>query len=158
MRHLNLSFSIEILCAEVVTYDGLESIESRLFNGSPFDKESSSSCSSSRGNGCITTSVDEDASSCSSSKDAFGSCSSEWWLNKQDDQPECDSNCKNTPKRFSLEESYPILASDVDSMKERFAKLLLGDDVSGGCKGLSSAVALSHAVTNLASENPPYKL
>ncbi|KAH1105515.1 hypothetical protein J1N35_009283 [Gossypium stocksii] len=41
--------------------------------------------------------------------------------------------------------------SDMDQMKERFAKLLLGEDMSGGGKGVSSALALSNAVTNLAA-------
>ncbi|XP_057454314.1 rop guanine nucleotide exchange factor 12-like isoform X2 [Lotus japonicus] len=36
-------------------------------------------------------------------------------------------------------------------MKERFAKLLLGEDMSGGGKGVSSALALSNAFTNLAA-------
>ena len=36
-------------------------------------------------------------------------------------------------------------------MKERFAKLLLGEDMSGGGKGVSSALALSNALTNLAA-------
>ncbi|PSS20867.1 Rho guanine nucleotide exchange factor like [Actinidia chinensis var. chinensis] len=40
--------------------------------------------------------------------------------------------------------------SDMDLMKERFAKLLLGEDMSGGGKGVSSALALSNAITNLA--------
>lgn len=35
-------------------------------------------------------------------------------------------------------------------MKERFAKLLLGEDMSGAGNGVSSALALSNAVTNLA--------
>lgn len=35
-------------------------------------------------------------------------------------------------------------------MKERFAKLLLGEDMSGGGKGVSSALAISNAITNLA--------
>ena len=35
-------------------------------------------------------------------------------------------------------------------MKEKFAKLLLGEDMSGGGKGVSSALALSNAITNLA--------
>lgn len=35
-------------------------------------------------------------------------------------------------------------------MKDRFAKLLLGEDMSGGGKGVSSALALSNAITNLA--------
>jgi len=41
--------------------------------------------------------------------------------------------------------------SDMDLMKERFAKLLLGEDMSGGGKGVSSALALSNSITNLAA-------
>ncbi|XP_078431715.1 rho guanine nucleotide exchange factor 8-like [Wolffia australiana] len=40
---------------------------------------------------------------------------------------------------------------DIEMMKERFAKLLLGEDMSGGGKGVSSALALSNAITNLAA-------
>ncbi|KAJ8560061.1 hypothetical protein K7X08_004119 [Anisodus acutangulus] len=40
--------------------------------------------------------------------------------------------------------------SDMELMKEKFAKLLLGEDMSGGGKGVSSALALSNAITNLA--------
>ncbi|GAB2269401.1 Rop guanine nucleotide exchange factor 12 [Dionaea muscipula] len=40
---------------------------------------------------------------------------------------------------------------DVELMKEKFAKLLLGEDMSGGGKGVSSALALSNAITNLAA-------
>jgi len=40
--------------------------------------------------------------------------------------------------------------SDMEQMKERFSKLLLGEDMSGGGKGVSSALALSNAFTNLA--------
>ncbi|THU49910.1 hypothetical protein C4D60_Mb06t14530 [Musa balbisiana] len=41
--------------------------------------------------------------------------------------------------------------SDMEQMKEKFAKLLLGEDMSGGGKGVSSALALSNAITNLAA-------
>lgn len=41
--------------------------------------------------------------------------------------------------------------SDMELMKERFAKLLLGEDMSGGGKGVSSALALSNAITNLSA-------
>lgn len=34
-------------------------------------------------------------------------------------------------------------------MKERFAKLLLGEDMSGGSKGVFTALAISNAITNL---------
>ncbi|XP_043705657.1 rho guanine nucleotide exchange factor 8-like [Telopea speciosissima] len=40
--------------------------------------------------------------------------------------------------------------SDMEMIKERFTKLLLGEDMSGGGKGVSSALALSNAITNLA--------
>ncbi|MCO5613097.1 hypothetical protein L7F22_067371 [Adiantum nelumboides] len=41
--------------------------------------------------------------------------------------------------------------SEVDMMKERFAKLLLGEDLSGGGKGVCSALAISNAITNLSA-------
>ncbi|GAB2268274.1 Rho guanine nucleotide exchange factor 8 [Dionaea muscipula] len=41
--------------------------------------------------------------------------------------------------------------AEINLMKERFAKLLLGEDMSGGGKGVSSALALSNAITNLAA-------
>ncbi|KAK6158933.1 hypothetical protein DH2020_006247 [Rehmannia glutinosa] len=42
------------------------------------------------------------------------------------------------------------VSTDMELMKERFSKLLLGEDMSGGGKGVSSALALSNAITNLA--------
>ncbi|XP_042416873.1 rop guanine nucleotide exchange factor 3-like isoform X2 [Zingiber officinale] len=39
--------------------------------------------------------------------------------------------------------------SEIEMMKEKFSKLLLGEDMSGGGKGVCSAVALSNAITNL---------
>ncbi|KAL9231872.1 hypothetical protein vseg_007038 [Gypsophila vaccaria] len=41
--------------------------------------------------------------------------------------------------------------SEVEMMKERFAKLLLGEDMSGGGKGVCTALAISNAITNLAA-------
>ncbi|KAJ7122483.1 hypothetical protein O6H91_Y563400 [Diphasiastrum complanatum] len=41
--------------------------------------------------------------------------------------------------------------SEVDMMKERFARLLLGEDMSGGGKGVCTALAISNAITNLAA-------
>lgn len=41
--------------------------------------------------------------------------------------------------------------SEIDMMKERFAKLLLGEDMSGGGKGVCSALAISNAITNLSA-------
>ena len=38
---------------------------------------------------------------------------------------------------------------EMEMMKERFAKLLLGEDMSGSGKGVSTALAVSNAITNL---------
>ncbi|XP_010523016.1 PREDICTED: rop guanine nucleotide exchange factor 3 isoform X2 [Tarenaya hassleriana] len=42
-----------------------------------------------------------------------------------------------------------IAEPELDMMKERFAKLLLGEDMSGSGKGVCSAVTISNAITNL---------
>lgn len=39
--------------------------------------------------------------------------------------------------------------SEVELMKERFSKLLLGEDMSGGGKGVCTALAISNAIRNL---------
>ncbi|CAA7048655.1 unnamed protein product [Microthlaspi erraticum] len=41
--------------------------------------------------------------------------------------------------------------SESEMMKERFAKLLLGEDMSGGGKGVCTALAISNAITNLSA-------
>lgn len=43
-----------------------------------------------------------------------------------------------------------LVIAEVELMKERFAKLLLGEDMSGGGKGVCTALAISNAITNLA--------
>ncbi|KAK7387427.1 hypothetical protein VNO78_28229 [Psophocarpus tetragonolobus] len=45
--------------------------------------------------------------------------------------------------------SVGLKFSEVDMMKERFAKLLLGEDMSGSGKGVCTALAISNAITNL---------
>ncbi|PWA86792.1 PRONE domain-containing protein [Artemisia annua] len=49
-----------------------------------------------------------------------------------------------------MDPELEAIYADMEMMKERFAKLLLGEDMSGGGKGVSSALALSNAITNLA--------
>ncbi|XAR71974.1 hypothetical protein NMG60_11018441 [Bertholletia excelsa] len=39
--------------------------------------------------------------------------------------------------------------SEIEMMKERFSKLLLGEDMSGSGEGVSTALAISNAITNL---------
>ncbi|KAL6977409.1 Rop guanine nucleotide exchange factor 5 [Sarracenia purpurea var. burkii] len=40
-------------------------------------------------------------------------------------------------------------SAEINMMKERFSKLLLGEDMSGSGKGVSTALAISNAITNL---------
>jgi hypothetical protein len=43
--------------------------------------------------------------------------------------------------------------ADYEIVREKFSKLLLGEDMSGTGKGVSSALALSNAITNLAGKS-----
>lgn len=43
---------------------------------------------------------------------------------------------------------------ELDMMKERFAKLLLGEDMSGSGNGVPTALAISNAITNLCGMYP----
>ncbi|CAL0308758.1 unnamed protein product [Lupinus luteus] len=56
-----------------------------------------------------------------------------------------------TKEEIVAKETNEKLLQEMQQMKERFAKLLLGEDMSGGGKGVSSALALSNAFTNLAA-------
>ncbi|OIW17141.1 hypothetical protein TanjilG_21118 [Lupinus angustifolius] len=56
-----------------------------------------------------------------------------------------------TKEEIAAKETHEKLLQEMEQMKERFAKLLLGEDMSGGGKGVSSSLALSNAFTNLAA-------
>ena len=47
---------------------------------------------------------------------------------------------------------FLVMSTEVEMMKERFAKLLVGEDMSGGGKGVCTALAVSNAITNLAGK------
>ncbi|KAK4338136.1 hypothetical protein RND71_042623 [Anisodus tanguticus] len=125
----------------ITTYDGLESI----LNSQPYDNQSVTS----RGDGGVTDSLDDDDSSSSSSNNVFGSFSSHWTTTKRDNEWDFSAS----PQHYYVKEkpAYTTQFSDVETMKEKFAKLLLGEDVTGGSKGVSAALALSNAITNLAA-------
>ncbi|KAK7250713.1 hypothetical protein RIF29_33323 [Crotalaria pallida] len=123
--------------------------ESCILDNQSYEDETGTS----RGDGCMTDSFNDDNSSCSSSKDASGSFSSKYLTMKRDEQElEEWEELSESPKHFYVKEkpAYAIQYSDVEAMKEKFAKLMLGDDVTGGTKGLNTALVLSNAITNLA--------
>lgn len=132
----------------MITYDGLETC---IINNQSYEEESGAS----RGDGCLTDSLDDDDefSSCSSSKDALSSFSSKWLPSKNGEHSCDDLSLSGRSKHFNAKEKpgYVYCHLDVEAMKEKFSKLLLGEDVTGGCKGVQVALALSNAVTHLAS-------
>lgn len=133
----------------IVTYNGLESC---IRNNQSFENESSTS----RGDGCVSDSLDDDLSCSSSSKGAtYGSFSPKWSEKKRDEKKLDEWELHESPQHFYVKEkpAFATLSSvsDVETMKEKFAHLLLGEDITGGNRGVNSALALSNAITNLAA-------
>ncbi|XP_037417934.1 rop guanine nucleotide exchange factor 9-like [Triticum dicoccoides] len=61
------------------------------------------------------------------------------------------SKAKEEPAADHRAEDHGTGPSDIEVIKEKFGKLLLGEDMSGSGKGVPSALALSNAITNLAA-------
>ncbi|XP_054792742.1 rop guanine nucleotide exchange factor 12-like [Prosopis cineraria] len=62
-----------------------------------------------------------------------------------------DKSSSTIEEAAAVKEAKEKLHQEMEQMKERFAKLLLGEDMSGKGTGVSSALALSNAFTNLAA-------
>ncbi|XP_023536562.1 rop guanine nucleotide exchange factor 14-like isoform X1 [Cucurbita pepo subsp. pepo] len=125
----------------IMTFNGLESC---VLNNQTYENESGSG---------TTDSLEDHDSSCSSSKDACGSFSSKWLAMPRDEQDLDEWELAESPQQLYMKEKHDhtVQDSDVEAMKEKFTKLLLGEDVTGGQKGLSSALSLSNAINNLAA-------
>ncbi|CAN7116819.1 unnamed protein product [Brassica rapa subsp. narinosa] len=62
------------------------------------------------------------------------------------------SKCLSTGLEMQSNENLQvqeISEAELETMKERFSKLLLGEDMSGSGKGVCTAVTISNAITNL---------
>lgn len=93
----------------------------------------------------------DEAASCSDGSSPLG-----WPLGSCRDRPSSAASPKmgsghNTFMWEEKREKRETELSEVEMMKERFAKLLLGEDMSGGAKGVSTALAISNAITNLSA-------
>lgn len=51
--------------------------------------------------------------------------------------------------KYSSKILHCLILIEIEMMKERFAKLLLGEDMSGNGKGVCPALTISNAITNL---------
>lgn len=131
-----------------MTYNGLDSC---ILNSHSYEIESGTN----RRDSITTDSIHEDASRCSSSNNnALGSFSSHWKIMKWFEQELDQWEVGEIPAQGFYWKEKPVRSvgdTDVETMKERFAKLLLGEDITGGRKGLSTSLVLSNAITNLAA-------
>jgi hypothetical protein len=90
------------------------------------------------------------------SSSSGGSSPLGWPLGKRErhstDPSPSSCNLTNGRDTHTWEHKMEIRETDlaeVEMMKEKFAKLLLGEDMSGGAKGVCTAMAISNAITNL---------
>ncbi|MED6195981.1 hypothetical protein PIB30_042935 [Stylosanthes scabra] len=72
-------------------------------------------------------------------------------MTRDDGQGSEEWELSQSPQHFYVKEkpAFAMQCSDVEAMKDKFSKLLLGDDITGGTKGLNTALALSNAITTL---------
>ncbi|KAL3329660.1 hypothetical protein AABB24_033824 [Solanum stoloniferum] len=80
--------------------------------------------------------------------------SSVWSRSSSDESKEKDSSSSPSsplgwPIRKAQKDEVKSNISELEMMKERFSKLLLGEDMSGSGKGVCTSLAISNAITNL---------
>ncbi|PKU80934.1 Rop guanine nucleotide exchange factor 1 [Dendrobium catenatum] len=95
--------------------------------------------------GCEVSSP-EDAGSCSN-----GGCEGSLKQEKSLGWPLQNTSLSDPVNECVQIEKMKPKVSEIEMMKERFAKLLLGEDMSGCGKGVCTALAISNAITNLSA-------
>lgn len=143
-KQISIDFDEQENVSGMMTYNGLESC---IRNNQSYENESRTS----RGEGCGSDSLDDDFSTCSSSKDVSGSISSKWLTVKKEDECELSGSPQHFYVKGKPSRAVQFSSPDVETMKEKFAHLLLGEDITGGSKGVSTALALSNGIKNLAA-------
>ncbi|KAL9230737.1 hypothetical protein vseg_006051 [Gypsophila vaccaria] len=141
-RELSIDFD-ENEHDRIITYDGLESC---ILNSQSYVNANASSGK----NGYSVKSFKDEETTCSLSKDAYGSFYSDL-ITKRDNAETDEWDKPETPEQFCGRGAYATRLSDVEAIKEQFSKLLLGEDITGGSKGKTSALAISNAITKLAA-------
>ncbi|XWS67145.1 hypothetical protein CRYUN_Cryun05aG0262100 [Craigia yunnanensis] len=100
-----------------------------------------------------TTGHEEEHSHSSSEEDSVSAPSLGWPVSENAETDDCTStNCSEDGKKTPLDrklEKQGSTISEIELMKERFAKLLPGEDMSGCGNGVCTALAISNAITNL---------
>ncbi|KAJ0027522.1 hypothetical protein Pint_35296 [Pistacia integerrima] len=76
------------------------------------------------------------------------------WPAQKAETPDCNSVAGNENEKKAVMDDRKLQKqgsnlSEIEMMKERFAKLLLGEDMSGSGNGVCTSLAISNAITNL---------
>ncbi|KAK1355258.1 Rop guanine nucleotide exchange factor 5 [Heracleum sosnowskyi] len=122
----------------------MESVEDKSKKSYGFESSSGSSCSRSSSESSV---VDENKK-----KEC---CSPLGWPIRKAHIQKCvasdDSSDENKTQLgdSKKKQDLSVTLAEMEMMKERFAKLLLGEDMSGSGKGVCTALAISNAITNL---------
>ncbi|KDP24531.1 hypothetical protein JCGZ_25095 [Jatropha curcas] len=102
-----------------------------------------------------TTGLEEQSHSSSEEEDSSSPPSMGWPVKKEEEVPDCTSTngATDEAEKINLDdkklEKQRSSISEIEMMKERFSKLLLGEDMSGCGNGVCTALAISNAITNL---------
>ncbi|KAK4801845.1 hypothetical protein SAY86_000048 [Trapa natans] len=109
--------------------------------------------SSSSGFSAAATAVNDEPSRRISEVSSSSTNSMSWPLQLERmpilEPPDCSSENGAEEDDSKDKQRSTVSVSEVEMMKERFAKLLLGEDMSGSGNGVSTALAISNAITNL---------
>ncbi|XP_065012523.1 rop guanine nucleotide exchange factor 7-like isoform X3 [Musa acuminata AAA Group] len=91
------------------------------------------------------TSPGEDARGASGSEESLPPSVPSSWPTRKSSDSDADADDERTDSNDAKADKL----RDIELMKERFSKLLLGEDMSGCGKGVCTALAISNAITNL---------
>ncbi|XP_020267397.1 rop guanine nucleotide exchange factor 7-like [Asparagus officinalis] len=123
-------------------------MESNLIEGSGFRESEEYSESTEAGSRDSSSSTEasssEEKQSCDETEEISEEVADLGWPVKKNSVNEE----KTLVEQGKIDKPKPSV-SDTDMMKERFSKLLLGEDMSGCGKGVCAALAISNAITNL---------
>ncbi|KAG1371761.1 Rop guanine nucleotide exchange factor 5 [Cocos nucifera] len=124
-------------------FDGVV-LEGETFRESVEVENHGSSSSSSE-----TSSGEDSQSHISGSEESSKHSATSGWAMQSSVESHLDAKEQKTQQDDGGKDKLKPNVSEIEMMKERFAKLLLGEDMSGSGKGVCTALAISNAITNL---------
>lgn len=151
-REISIDFDEQ----KITTYDGLERCIKQCQTTYDDTESSASRCDRSVTTDSSLSLFDDDATSCTSSNTTAFASSSDRTAMATKGETEMWDISTNSPYHHGQHVCVEEKTTDcsdvaVEIMKVKFARLLLGEDVTGGRNGISPALALSNAISNLSA-------